>query len=137
MRSIGLIWLGVAVAISVGLGSLDVPRLVQLYRHQGIASGTVERPNCENHGTILYAFVVNDMRYTGRGLDGGDCRRFHPGESITVYYVQGKPEISSLREPGAALIEELVAVVLAGALLPALPIFAWRRKLRRASASPQ
>ncbi len=128
MRSIVLIWIGMAAAISIGLGSVNVPRLVQLYRHQAIVQGIVESSDCANHSTVFYEFAVSGTRYTGHGLTAGDCRAFNRGASVTVYYVMDRPEVSSLREPRAALINEVGTALLGGLFLPPWLIFGGRIK---------
>ena len=130
------VWFALAVIIALGLGSLNVPRIVQLYRHQATAQGTVVRLDCANHAALLYEFAVDGTRRLGHDHTA-NCRALMSGDPVTVYYVMGKPEISSLHEPGEDLINEIGAVLSAAIFVPLVAIFSWsiRRGFRRRASN--
>lgn len=134
MRWLALAWLGLAAFIGLVLGNLNLPRLLHLYRHAGMTTGTVEHTDCGDHNSVYFAFVVDARSFSGHGTAGGPCGALRDGQQITVYYAIGEPEISSLKEPGADLRNEVTTILLACVLFPTLAVGGWIARFRLKSA---
>ena len=72
-----------------------------------IADGSIVKKHCQNHGEVVYSYVVNGKLYSGRGSAGdcgsATCKDTRIGEPVQVMYSSQKPQISACMAPGADL----------------------------------
>ena len=116
-------WLCLAAAIAVTLGSLNIPRLVHILRHEGSAVGVVTGTDCRNHNTVRYSFEVGGQSYRGSG-PFGVCSPHRVGSPIVVYYSTETPTYNVADHPVAMLVNEIIPISFGCLVVP--PFIIWR-----------
>lgn len=108
---VGRIALGVPAVIGL---SIPFALCVMSYRSTDllihtaqVTVGSVVTKRCQNHGEVVYSYVVNGKSYTGRGSAGGcvraTCNETGTGEPVQVMYSSHKPQISACMPLGTDL----------------------------------
>ena len=135
-----VVWCVAATAVGFGLGSINLPRAVALWRRGVAAEAVVTKIDPANHNTVSFAFEVEGRKYEsaaqgGAGKGNQPLTLLAPGSVIRVYYDPRNPSIARPGQPGATLVNESVAVALASLVFPTLITLGMHRfwKLRSAS----
>jgi len=72
-----------------------------------ITGGSVVAKRCQNHGEVVYSYVVNGKSYSGRGAAGScvgaTCNGTETGAPVQVMYSGEKPSISACMPLGSDL----------------------------------
>ena len=72
-----------------------------------ITGGRVVAKHCQNHGEVVYSYVVNGKSYSGRGAAGScvdaTCHDAETGAPVQVMYSSEKPRISACMPLGSDL----------------------------------
>jgi hypothetical protein len=128
-RRQALVFLGLALVLGAGLGSLNLPTYLRLARHAEAIGATVIQPDCDNHATFTYRFVVGGRLYTGKGSAiSVSCERLRVGDQVEAYYLPGDPETNAPGNVRQALHNEVVSIVLAATVFPffLILVLRWR-----------
>jgi hypothetical protein len=122
-------WLGLAVAVAVFLGSLNVPNLVEISWNEKQATGKITRTECDQHSLVFYTFLADGREYSSQDRSS-NCRSVRAGDAVTVYFTSTSPEHSVIEKPSRRLSNELVSIALACVMMPSLIIGAivWRSR---------
>lgn len=118
-----LVYAALAAAIWFALGSLNMPRFRRMAVEAVPTNGRITATDCQNHGTVRYAFEADGREATGAGLspdDGPRCEDCRPGDRVTVWYIPADPTVSSLCEPQASLANETLTIGVAAFTCPGM-----------------
>ena len=127
-----LLYLLLACAITVGLGSMNIPTELDLALHANMADGVIIKLSCEQHATVIYRIDLNGRHYVGQDQTrDDDCGRVRLNDRVAVWYLPDHPETNTLRVPSGALENELISVALAATVLPAVVLWVAAARLRR------
>jgi hypothetical protein len=134
-------WVALALAFTLVLSAINLPRELELARGFGTATGTVTAKQPENHATVRYEYSVASQAYSGvatfLGPPNPPFQQLQVGRDVTVYYGLADPSKSALEDPRSLVLNELVSIAAAAILGPtALLAFIAlsprrRRRLRR------
>src|SRR4051812_25526185 len=103
------LYLVLAGAIGLGIGSQNIPHYSRLARDGRMVMGTVAKTDCSSHNQVDYTYRVGDDDHSGsRGRS--DCGKLVAGQQIEVWYLPDEPATSDLREPTSGLRNEWIAV---------------------------
>jgi len=132
------VYAAAALAIGVGVGALNLPRLSRLEAHGASAQARVTSTDCGNHGRVAYDLRVGEQTYAGSGNAGfrtPACDRLKPGDPIVVRYLVADPAQSLPGNIDDRLWNEWVSVLLAALGLPLVGVVIARRWLRGSAGS--
>ena len=130
-----LIWLALAAAITVGIGSLNLPTY-HLMTVRGVkGQATVIELLPDVHGTVLYAYQVGRRTFQGQmqpWKPNPELQQLHIGQPLVIYYDPEHPEDSVLGDPRPMLENEIGSVVSAAIIIPTFIVSIWiLRTLRK------
>ena len=84
-----------ALSIPLAITFYDGYELALLEKTAQTTDGRVTKKNCNNHGKLVYSYVVNARFYTGTGtLLGKSCDDVEVGESVNIIYSTQRPQLS-------------------------------------------
>jgi hypothetical protein len=130
-----LTWIALALAIAVGIGSINLPFLTRLTSRGVVGHGVVLELLPKIHNTVRYEYLVSGRKIEGQtqsSSPNNPPEQLKVGQSLVVCYDPLHPESSVLGYPRPILINEIVSVLLAATLGPTLIVTAWVwRKSRR------
>ena len=82
-----LLYLLLACAITVGLGSMNIPTELDLALHANMADGVIIKLSCEQHATVIYRIDLNGRHYVGQDQTrDDDCGRVRLNDRVAVWY---------------------------------------------------
>ncbi|GLQ91538.1 hypothetical protein [Dyella acidisoli] len=120
---------GITVAVLMAYAS-DLLNQYKLVSHAQVATGSVVKPQCDQHLTFSYQFVVNGATY--KGLATSDqCHQIKSGTPVSVHYLPEDPRISMGADPKESLINNVVAILIAASVVPVVLLLIFRIKLRK------
>jgi hypothetical protein len=117
------------------LGSINLPAHFMLATNGERVTGTVVKSDCEKYGLITYTFTAAEHDFTGSFETGSDCTNIKLGESIEITFSKNDPTQNVIGNPWNPFIEELIPVVVASLLVPAVLLGAIVAGARVKSAS--
>ena len=128
------VWLLMAVALVVGLGSVNCLRYYQLTKEGLVTKGWVTAKEPQVHQNVHYSYAVEGRTYNdvGHGDFGNpNFGQLRIGDPVTVSYLPRRPEVSCLGRPNDLLVNELIPIGLAALLFPTFAIWANSRRKTR------
>jgi hypothetical protein len=129
-----LVYAVLASVLAVIVGHFSIPRYWRMLHDGQAASAVVVRTECDNHGSVYYRLEVSGREYVGVGNAGfgtPECDHLKAGDRIAVYYLLSDPNVSLPGRIRDRWDNELIFVLLASTIFPALIISVVRRNLRR------
>lgn len=123
-----LSWLGIAAAIAIFLGSINLPKFVDIFWNAAQTTGEIKQIDSSQHNMVAYTFLVDGEEYSSQD-HSDNCSSLYSGDSIVVYFSKTSPRSSLLDKPISALFNELATIGLACLVLP--PFAIWRLHSRR------
>jgi hypothetical protein len=117
-------WAALAATFACVFVPFNIPRIVNILRHEGSVIGKVTAPDCENHNSARYSFEFDGKAYAGIFPVDGSCQDLKVGSPIAVYFSKVSPEENQLREPAADLWNESISIALVCLIFPTLIL--WR-----------
>ena len=117
-------WVALAAIFACALVPFNIPRILNILRHEASISGTVTAPDCSNHNSVHYSFDSGGKTFSGFFPVDGPCESLKAGSPITVYFSTMSPEKNEIREPVRDLRNEIIAIVLVCLTFPT--IIVWR-----------
>jgi hypothetical protein len=119
------LWVVLAAAIAIGLGSVNWIRYYRLARHGVPTKGMVTSPpDPHNHGVSSYSYAVGQETFTATDHPGAA-----EGQAITVFYLPDDPTVSCPGDPNEQLRGESVPIGMAVLLAPTLILISAYRRL--------
>ncbi len=134
-----------AIAVAVGIGSLNWPVYRRIATRGVAAGGTVIELLPNIHDTVRYEYRVGGKMFEGQMQSwppNAPLEQLRTGQSLVVYYDPQHPEVSVLGDPKPMLKNETISVALAALVVPTflVGVWAWRasrnRADQRSSANP-
>ena len=130
-------WLVFAIAVAVGLGSLNWPT----YRRSAVRGVEGQAKVIELlpkiHDTVRYEYRVAGRTFEGQMTTwqpNPPTEQLNVGNSLTIYYDPDHPEVSVLGNPKPILRNETISVVLAALGAPSFLVLAWAWRASRKHA---
>jgi hypothetical protein len=117
-------WVALATIFACVLVPFNIPRIVDILRHEASVTGTVTAPDCSNHNSVRYSFDFGGKPYAGFFPVDGPCGSLKAGSPITVYFSTVSPEKNEIREPARDLWNEIITIALVCLTFPT--IIVWR-----------
>src|SRR3954470_24204696 len=111
------IGLAVVLTVATALGAAQYGwwRYMTIATHQGTATGTVLRTNCENNNEVFYSFSA-----LGNALEGKDnwidCRSLRQGDQLRISFSSRDPSQNMAGDGYARFLTETIAILLASVL---------------------
>ena len=124
------IYVALALLFVVVLGQFNWWRYYQLTQHGVEARGVILRSDCANHQTFQYEVQIAGRRVVDIGQQGIDkqCADLVPGDPVIVFYLPDQTTIRVTGYPKDHLRGETLFVLLSSLSLPALIVYAYRRR---------
>jgi hypothetical protein len=133
-----LTWLALVAAVSMGLGSFNVPAFYRL-TSRGVASpATVVEILPKIHNTVRYNYSIGGHSFHGSMQSWPPnpvIGELKVGQEVVIYYDREHPDNSALGAPNAMLENELASVILAALIVPTLIVLRIRWWIRRSRAA--
>lgn len=83
------------MSIPVAINMKEAHDLGLLQKTAQVTNGRVTKKYCENHGRLVYSYVVNGNVHGGAGtLVGKSCADVRIGDDIKIIYSAEKPQLS-------------------------------------------
>lgn len=135
-RLVILAWYGVLVAACFFAFDVRHTRDLAFAALGRVAPGAVVQPDCNNHGTVSYRYVLDGQAYEGKGLwrGGGDCDAVTAGQPVQVWYRPEAPSESQLEAPAESLDSHRETALVGALLLPAVLLGAFFSQYRKRRA---
>lgn len=130
--SLCLAYLLLVGIFAVGVGSFNLPRERRLAQRAVVGEGVIIKPTCEMHNTVIFRFKASGHEYTSSDQPIDDnCQGVSANNRVTVWYLPDNPAINTLQNPMGLIENELVSVVLAALIGPAIIMWSVTRVLRK------
>jgi hypothetical protein len=116
-----LLWLFLAVAIALVVGSLNVPLYERLITKGVQTTATVVELTPKIHNTVRYEYQVGGNKFEGQRSPwrpNPPTDEIRVGDSLTIYYDPSNPSLSAPGDVGPMLTNELISVGMAALLMP-------------------
>ena len=129
-------WLALAVAVALGVGSLNWPAFRRMTRVGVIASGRVVKLLPKIHETVRYEYRVGGEVIEGQmqsWLPNQPLEKLRVGDPLVIYYDPQHPAESVLGDPKPMLQNETVSVAAASILMPTFMVGGWLWRARRSA----
>jgi hypothetical protein len=133
-----LTWLVMAIAIAIGIGSLNWV----FYRRLSVRGVTGQAIVVEllpkNHNTVRYEYQVGGRTFQGQMQSWPPnlpLEQLSVGQPLVVYYDPVHPEESVLGDPKPIFKNEMISIALAAVGFPTflVVVWAWRTSRNRAN----
>src|SRR6266487_1811574 len=116
-----LTWLIVAVAVAIGIGSLNWRSYRRMAGPGVSGQGTVIELRPKIHNTLRYEYHVAGRAFEGQMQSwppNPPLEQLSVGQSLVIYYDPEHPEESVLGDPKPILKNETISIVLAAVGVP-------------------
>ena len=123
-----LAWMVLALAVSVGIGSLNWLSYRRLSTRGLAGQATVVELLPKDHNSVRYEYPVGSKVFQGRMQSwppNPPLEDLVVGKTLTVYFDPERPEVSVLGDPKKMLTNETISVGLASILFPSFIVSAW------------
>ena len=134
-----IIWLVIAMALTIGIGSINLPLLHRIadrgVRSEAIVVGLFPK----NHDTLRYKYNVAGRIFEGQSQSRAPnppLAQLTNGQSVVIFYDPEKPEDSVLGDPKPILQNETISVLLAATIVPTIFITVLLRRITPKKTSP-
>ena len=127
-----------AVAIAVGIGSLNWASYRRLAARGVSAQAKVVELLPNNHNTVRYEYRVAGRTFQGRMQSwqpNPPREQLRIGQQLVIYYNPDQPGESVLGDPTPILKNESISIGLAAVVFPSMTLvaWAWRESRNRAN----
>jgi hypothetical protein len=131
-------WLALAIAIVIGLGSLNWRAYRSMAACGVSGQATVIELLPKIHNTVRYEYRVAGQAFQGQMQSwqpNPPLTKLSVGQPLVIYYDPRHPEESVLGDPKPMLQNETISVALAAVILPTFIVapWAWRSSRKHAS----
>ena len=125
-----IITIFLSVLFMMSLGSINIPKIF-VFVFRGVETiGRITKLEPNNHASVSYAYNIGTVEYSGltQGSGNGNpsFENLKINDKIKIFYDSFSPEKSMAGNPKSNLVNELIAILMAGILLP-LVIFVFLR----------
>jgi Protein of unknown function (DUF3592) len=130
-------WFVLAIAITAGIGSINLPTYRRLVVHGALGQATVLEVLPHDHNTLRYQYQVDGKRFRGQTQSwppNPPLQQINLGQTVVIYYDPADPDVSVLGDPHGMLTNEIVSVGLAAIVLPTFLVIAWAGRQRISKA---
>ena len=121
-------WILMAVAVAIGVGSLNWPTYRRMVMRGVSGQATVIELLPKNHNSLRYEYFVAGKPFRGQMQSWSPnppLEQLAVGQSLAIYFDPNHPEVSVLGNPVAMLKNETICVGLAAILVPTCLMIAW------------
>ena len=135
-----LIWIVLAFAIILILGSQNWLDYYNLMRNGVLTEGSIIIKEPESHRRIYYSYFVDEKPYNGLGHGGYGNPSFEKlqiGEKVRVFYLSSNPKKSCLGNPKELLENETIFIVLAALFVPSIIVFRYKQLIKKKLSGKQ
>jgi hypothetical protein len=129
-----ILWLILAAAFALGIGTLNVPLFNHLIRNGVREQATAVKLTPEFHNTVRYEYQVGAIKFEGQSqswLPNPPVEKIKVGEPLVIYYDPLNPSRSVLGDPKPMLTNELISVGMVVLAVPTVIVFRLMQYQRR------
>ncbi len=129
-----LIWLTLAGAMAVGVGSLNWLTFRRLSTEGIPSQARVVELLPKVHNTVKYAYPVGGKLFQGQTQSwppNPPLEQLVVGQTLTIYFDPAQPERSVLGDPKEMLTNETIFIAITSVLIPTFIIGAWKFRASR------
>ncbi|HEY4951895.1 MAG TPA: DUF3592 domain-containing protein [Verrucomicrobiae bacterium] len=127
-------WLALAVAIAIGIGSLNWPAYHRMAASGVPGQATVIELLPKIHNTVRYEYHVGGQIFQGQMQSwqpNPPLEQLSIGQLLVIYYDPNNPRASVLGDPKPMLENETISVALATIVIPTFIVLTWAWKSSR------